>query len=209
MSTILVVAGGDHVDPSLIEELPAPDHVIAADSGLVNAQLLGFEADVVVGDLDSLPDEKIPEHTEVIRHPNEKDATDLELAFELALRYQPRRIVLVGAEGGRFDHELGAVAVICSDRWAAVPEIDWVRHNATCSVVRRIRRLQGDPGGLVGLLAAGGDALGVTTKGLKWSLSDETLHHGSSRGLSNEIVQPEFSVTVREGTVLAVLINGA
>lgn len=207
MSTILIFAGGDNVPASLIDELPEPDLVIAADSGLLNAESLGFAVNVIVGDLDSLPLERIPEGAEVVRHPADKDATDLELAFELANRHGPRRIVLVGAEGGRFDHELGAVSVLCSGRWASVPEIEWVRASETCSVIRGLRRLQGDPGDLITLLAIGGDATGVSTDGLKWPLTDETLFSGSSRGQSNEVVRPEFSIAVAEGTVLAILAN--
>ncbi len=205
MTTVIIFAGGDEVPPRLLDELPDPDYLIAADSGLLSALDLGFHADVLVGDLDSLPHELIPQGLEVIRHPEDKDATDLELAFELALRRDPQRIVLVGAEGGRLDHELGAVAVVCSDRWSSVPEIDWVRVDATCSVVRSMRRLQGDRGSLVSLLAVGGDALGVTTGGLKWPLVGETLYYGSSRGMSNRIVKPEFTVSVEAGTLLAIL----
>lgn len=205
MSTILVFAGGAETSYRLTDELPVPDFVIAADSGFLNAQHLGFAVDVVVGDLDSLPRESIPDGVEVIRHPEEKDASDLELAFALALRRGPRRVVLVGAEGGRFDHELGAAGLICAERWAAIPEIDWVRETAICSVIRGMRRLQGDPGALVTLLAMGGDATGVVTEGLKWRLANETLHFGSSRGISNVIIRPEFSISVAGGVVLAIL----
>ena len=110
------------------DELPAPDLVIAADSGYQIAHALGFDVDTLIGDMDSVgPLDEIPATTTIIRFPVEKDATDLELAFELAVREQPQRIVLVGAEGGRFDHELNAVAMICSDRWRFVPDIAWVR----------------------------------------------------------------------------------
>ncbi|MDH3189589.1 MAG: thiamine diphosphokinase [Acidimicrobiia bacterium] len=207
MSTVLVFAGGDPVSPSLIDELPTPDYVIAADSGFVNARALGYKPDVVVGDFDSLPDQYDTVDAQRVRHPAAKDHTDLELAFELALHQSPHRIVLVGAEGGRLDHELAAVAVVCSRRWDSVPEVDWVRRQAICSVVRQYRRLQGDLGGMVSLLAVGGDAEGVTTEGLQWALADETLPFGSSRGVSNRIVRPEFTIRVRRGTILAIVFN--
>lgn len=89
-----------------------------------------------------------------------------------------------------------------------MPEIDWVRQTATCSVVRGTRRLQGDAGAVVSLIAMGGDAHGVVTHGLQWELADEILYAGSSRGISNRIRRPEFSVRVGKGTLLAVLGNG-
>lgn len=208
MSTIMIFAGGETLTESALEELPRPDYVIAADSGFELADKFGFDTDVIVGDFDSLASlSDVPDGTELVRHHEDKDATDLELAFELALHRDPARIVLVGAQGGRFDHELSAATLICSDRWKDVAEIDWVRQAATCSVVRGTRRLQGDPGATVSLIAFGGDAHGVVTQGLEWELADEMLYSGSSRGVSNRIRRPEFSVRVESGILLVVLSN--
>jgi thiamine pyrophosphokinase len=206
MSTIIVFAGGKAVSPSAVEELPLADRVIAADSGYLIATSLGYDVDTVVGDMDSIgPLSQIHASTEVVRHPVDKDATDLELAFELAVREQPRRIVLVGAEGGRFDHEVAAVSVLCSERWSVVPEIDWVRSDAISYVIRHTRRIQGDPGDLISLIPVGGDAFGVATTGLKWELNGETLHSGSTRGISNVLLRTEILVRISEGVLLGVI----
>lgn len=206
MSTIIVFAGGNSVPQSAVEELPDADRVIAADSGYLIAAALGYDVDTVVGDMDSIgPMSQLDESIEVVRHPVDKDATDLELAFELAVREQPRRIVLVGAEGGRFDHEVAAVSVICSDRWNVVPEIDWVRSDAISYVIRHTRRIQGDPGDHISLIPVGGDAIGVATTGLKWELKGETLHFGSTRGVSNLLLRTEILVRVSSGVVLGVI----
>lgn len=205
MSTILIFAGGIKVPPSTVDELPEPDLVIAADSGYQIARALGYDVDTLIGDMDSVGSlEDIPSTTSIVRFPADKDATDLELAFELAVREQPRRIVLVGAEGGRFDHETSAVAVICSERWALVPDIDWVRSDSTSHVIRGARRLQGDPGDVFSLIPVGGDATGVTTTGLQWQLQGDTLHAGSSRGVSNTLRQTEILIQVAGGVLLGV-----
>ncbi len=209
MSTIIIFAGGAKVPLSTVDELPVPDLVIAADSGYLTAETLGYEVDTLIGDMDSVGSlEDIPTVTNIVRFPADKDATDLELAFELAVREQPQRIVLVGAEGGRFDHEMSAVAMICSDRWAHVPEIDWVRSDSMSHVIRAGRRLQGDPGDVFSLIPVGGDATGVTTTGLQWELSGDTLDAGSSRGVSNILLQNEILVRVADGVVLGVFPSG-
>ncbi|CAN5812429.1 thiamine diphosphokinase [soil metagenome] len=205
MSTIIIFAGGTKVPPSTVDELPPPDLVIAADSGYQIARNLGYEVDTLIGDMDSVGSlDDIPATTNIVRFPADKDATDLELAFELAVREQPQRIVLVGAEGGRFDHEMSAVAMICSDRWAYVPEIDWVRSDSTSHVIRDARRVQGDPGDLFSLIPVGGDATGVTTTGLQWELDGDTLHAGSSRGVSNVLLHTEILIKVADGVLLGV-----
>jgi thiamine pyrophosphokinase len=206
MSTVIIFAGGNAVARTAVEELPLADRVIAADSGYLIAASMGYRVDTVVGDMDSIGSmAQIHESTEVVRHPADKDATDLELAFELAVREQPRRIVLVGAEGGRFDHEVAAVSVICSDRWSVIPEIDWVRSDATSYVIRHTRRIQGDPGDLFSLIPIGGDATGVATTGLKWELNGETLHSGSTRGISNVLLRTEVVVRISGGVLLGVI----
>jgi thiamine pyrophosphokinase len=208
MNTILIFAGGDRSGKALLDDLPTADHVIAADSGHHNAIALGLDVDVIVGDFDSIsPDVQIATTTEIVPYPEDKDFTDLELAFELAARLDPRRIVLVGAEGGRFDHELGAISLLGSPRWAAVPEIEWVRSDAHLYLVRGTVRIQGDPGSNISLFAVGGDALGVSTTGLAWELSSEALLSGSSRGVSNQFQKSEATIQVEGGAVLAVIPN--
>lgn len=205
MSTIIIFAGGTTVPRSAVDELPSPDLVIAADSGYQVAVSLGYEVDTLIGDMDSVgPLDDIPATTSIVRFPEDKDATDLELAFELAVREQPQRIVLVGAEGGRFDHELSAVAMICSDRWRHVADIDWVRSDSISHVIRDARRIQGDPGDLFSLIPVGGDATGVNTTGLQWELEEDTLHAGSSRGVSNILLQTEILIQVADGVLLGV-----
>jgi thiamine pyrophosphokinase len=50
----------------------------------------------------------------------------------------------------------------------------------------------------------GGPALGVRTQGLRYPLADEELVPGSTRGVSNELLDSEATVTVERGVVLAV-----
>lgn len=205
MTTTLVFAGGDPVPPALRDELPEADRVIAADSGHHNAIALGFDVDIIVGDFDSLsPTSPVAGATQKVAHPMDKDATDLELAFELAVAEGPRRIVLIGAEGGRVDHELAALVVLASPQWSEVPEIEWVRSDAHIYLIRHTIRIQGDPGEFISLLAVGGDALGITTTGLAWALDGETLRYGSSRGVSNQFTGPEATIRVEKGTLMAV-----
>jgi thiamine pyrophosphokinase len=64
--------------------------------------------------------------------------------------------------------------------------------------------MRGTSGGLVTLLPLGGPAEGVTTTGLEYPLANETLHEGSTRGVSNLLVGAEATVSVARGVLLAV-----
>ncbi|NND12397.1 MAG: thiamine diphosphokinase, partial [Acidimicrobiia bacterium] len=56
---------------------------------------------------------------------------------------------------------------------------------------------------MVSLLPYGGNARGVTLTGFVYGLDDEMLEAGSGRGLSNIIVGEHASISVAEGTLLA------
>ena len=212
MRTVVVLSGGPGPVPGAVPEelvatLRAPALVVAADSGLHLAELLGLPVDVVVGDMDSVDPGRLAlaesAGATVLRHPADKDATDLELALDLAVAARPDRVVVVGSSSGRLDHLLGVVAVLASDRWAGV-EVDAWLGDAAVHVVRGRRSFAGAPGETVSLLALGGPAAGVTTTGLRWALDGGVLDAGSALGVSNVLVAGTATVEVLEGTVVVV-----
>jgi thiamine pyrophosphokinase len=52
------------------------------------------------------------------------------------------------------------------------------------------------------LFPLSGEVRGVTTKGLKYPLNDESLKNGERDGTSNETVEDEFSITAGEGDLI-------
>jgi thiamine pyrophosphokinase len=204
MSTILIFAGGDLPEADLADELPSPDLILAADSGYDSAVHLGFRVDVLIGDLDSITTSPIPEHVVVERYPTDKDQTDLDLALELALREDPERVVVIGGTGGRFDHEISTVGLICSDRWSSIDELEWVSSRGRAYVVRRRRIIHGDVGATVSLIPVGGAAAGIKTSGLHWDLVGDDLPPGSTMGVSNVLRAPVADIQVEAGCLLVV-----
>ncbi len=204
--TVVIVIGGGAPAAGWAETVPVAAPVIAADSGVASVLAAGLTPVIVVGDLDSASPDALARAealgARIERHPIEKDATDLELALETALTFDPRRVLIVGSDGGRLDHLFSAALVLASDRWSAV-EIDGLFGPARLHIVRGTRTLPGDPGETLTLLALHGAATGVVTDGLAYPLRGETLAPGSSRGVSNTLVAPEATVTVGAGTLLA------
>jgi thiamine pyrophosphokinase len=206
----IVFAGSQPVEPAIREWLPDDADVIAADSGLRVATELGLHVDHLVGDLDSADpsavEAAVASGTTVERHPAEKDATDLELAFDAAIARGARRIVLVDGGGDRLDHLLGNVLLLAS------PVLAGVAVEAFTGTTRILVVRGGDPpvtiggalGSLVTLLPLGGPARGITTRGLRYRLSDEELAPGTTRGVSNELAAHTGSVRVESGALLVV-----
>ncbi len=200
---VVVVASGG--GPAVV--VPEAGAVVAADGGLDRAAALGLSVDVVVGDLDSVDPGALAAAeaagTRVIRHPEAKDATDLELALDEAIALGAQRVLVVASGGGRLDHLVGSLLLLGAERYAGLT-LDALVGDAVVHVVRGERTIAGEPGALLTLLALGGAATGVVTEGLEYPLAAETLEPGSSRGVSNVFVETEARLTVATGVLLAI-----
>ena len=109
----------------------------------------------------------------------------------------------MGSDGGRLDHLLGSLLLLADERYAGSRIEAWLGA-AHVDVIHGSLRLEGRPGDLVSLIPVHGDAEGVTTEGLVYPLSGETLAAGTSRGTSNLFGAAEAGVTVGRGCLLAV-----
>jgi thiamine pyrophosphokinase len=208
-TTAVVVIGGPPINKSVAKYLPRYDYVIAADSGLHSAIDLGLRVNLVIGDMDSVDPAVLisaaANGVTVQRLPHDKDATDTELALLAAVAYGSQQIVLVTGGGGRLDHQLGILSAMqhqalkdcdVSALWDTA-RIQLLRGPGLCTI-------HGKVGEVVGLIAQHGDALGVTTDGLKWPLNDETLEAHSSRGVSNELVATTATISLAHGQLFVI-----
>jgi thiamine pyrophosphokinase len=206
---ILVVAGGDPWTGPLPQFGSAITRVIAADSGVDLAVQLGLPVAVVIGDLDSASPEALADAEQsgarIERYPKDKDATDLELALDLACAEGASQIVVIGGGGGRISHFLGNAALLAASRFEPI-RITWLLPGAEIYVVtsRHEATMAGTPGDLVSLVPMGGSAGGVTTSGLRWALDDDELAPSATRGISNEMVAEQADIKLSRGTVLAI-----
>ena len=205
----IVVAGGDAV-PEDAARLADADLVIAADSGAEWLDALGIRPDVLVGDMDSIDPgllERLSnEGVTIERHPEDKDASDAELAVVRAVSDGAEDVVIVGAlGGGRLDHELANMLLMADTRWRGL-RLQIVRGVTTARAAHGGERLElaGAVGDLVTLLSVNGDTWGVRTEGLRYPLAGESLGLGRSRGLSNQVEQAPASVSLERGTLLVI-----
>jgi thiamine pyrophosphokinase len=190
--------------------------VVAADGGARHASALGLAVDHWVGDGDSLPAEDLDAlrraGTPIDLVNDDKDQSDTELAIAIAIGWGADSIVVLGGLGGRrLDHALANVSLL------GAPSLAGRESELLDADVRvRLSRAPGPDGGLasvrvggrlgdlVSLLPYGGDALGVTTAGLRYPLRDEPLLLGSARGLSNVRDAGDASFVLRSGSLLVV-----
>jgi thiamine pyrophosphokinase len=212
----VVVIGGDPLHPGAVRRLDPTAIVIAADSGYDHAVAAGLRPDVLIGDLDSITVAGLAaaraDGLTIDAHPADKEATDTELAADLALAQIGDRgsLTIMGGGGDRLDHLLASITVLAQPRFARCAALAaWVGP-AHVHVLHAPRTVDlGDHAAdLTVSLIPLGDVAGVTTTGMRWPLRAEPLPNGTSRGISNLTSGGPATIAAATG-VLAIVIPHA
>jgi thiamine pyrophosphokinase len=163
------------------------DLVIAADWGYENAKALGVVPSVAVGDFDSSA-EPTDKGVEIIRLKREKDATDTQVALELALQRGADEIVIIGGLDGRLDHTAANLAML---------EYLYKRNIRRAYIedgYNRARFIKNDSALLLrdkykyfSVVAVDEKLVGVEIKGAKYPLKNAKIFRHNQFAVSNEI----------------------
>lgn len=211
MSLFTILLGGELARTDRLAAQIAGSRVIAADSGIRHAAMLGLVPELWAGDFDSVTEDERGAHAAipVAAFPADKDATDGEIAVEEALSRGATRLVLAGAFGGpRADHafrhlaaglalaEAGHDILLTSGVQEARPLLPGIAHTFDYA--------DGTLFSVIGF----GDLSGLTLTGAKWPLTNRNVPFGSSLTLSNE-VRGGLSMRLEAGRAMLIAHLGA
>lgn len=210
--TALIISGGCLEEGFAADYLRGRqfDMVIAVDSGLKGALDLGLPVDAAVGDFDSADPLTLAEgheHREIRWevHRPEKDETDTELAVTTAVRSGCRKLVILGALGGRFDHALGNIHLLYYGKTlGAEAEILDSRNRITVLTEGRKFFRRDLWGKYVSFLPLTMEVKGITLRGFKYPLSGRDIAIGPCLCISNELAADEAEITFDEGVLICV-----
>jgi len=209
----VIFANGEMENSAAVREIILPnDTVIAADGGAHYCILLGITPDVLIGDFDSIAGTVLAEFqqagTQIIQHPARKDFTDLELAVQHACSIGAVEILVLGALGARWDQTLANLLLIASERFRDV-DIKLIDGEQEIILVKEgmAHKITGKPGDIVSLIPLSDHVQGISTEGLEYPLHDEPLLFGSTRGISNVLINSSAMITLKQGALLCVIIH--
>ena len=120
--TGIIIGGGD-LTPAFAEKIIRESGsrgslcIAAADAGLEILDRIGVAPDILLGDFDTVKQDVLGIYTdrkdvEIIRHNPVKDASDMELTADVLLERGIRRVLVLGALGGRADHTMANLLLI-------------------------------------------------------------------------------------------------
>lgn len=212
MKTVVICGGGptsEMIDFSAWKEKEVI--FIGADRGALYLLQQGVTPTEAVGDFDSISKEEYQRIAQSVqkvdRYRAEKDETDIELAVERALAYEPKQIILTGVTGGRLDHFQSALHLLYRFQLAN-PSIQFLirnRLNVISMLAPGLRRISPEPGfPYISFFPFEGKVTGLTLTGFKYETVNANLETGVTMFTSNEPVAEVCTISFRDGICLMV-----
>ncbi|XP_062143316.1 thiamine pyrophosphokinase 1 isoform X2 [Alnus glutinosa] len=171
-----------------------------------------YKPEVIKGDMDSVRKDVLDFYsnlgTEIVDESHDQDTTDLHKCIAYIRDVTPNIdksnlcILVAGALGGRFDHEIGNINVLCSFSSTRIILLsdDCLIHLLPRTHHHEIHIQPSVEGPHCGLIPIGTPSRSTTTTGLEWNLDNTEMSFGGLVSTSN--IVKEEKITVRSDSNL-------
>lgn len=193
----LLITGGEPPSPALVQRAAERCSFIAcADSGAHPLLQAGLMPDLIVGDMDSIsPADRVAlqaSEGDVKMLPVEKDWTDTQVALDMLFERGFEEVLMLGATGGRLDHEQGNFLLMCWYGRTGKSLVLWNETNVLRYVNAGIWQIPKNDSAfsIVPLNDAG---MTLSLRGFHYLLDEVYVPCGISRCLSN-IIENDYGI---------------
>jgi thiamine pyrophosphokinase len=177
-------------------------YIICADGGANGLTGTKIVPDIILGDLDSLKPAARKffsrKHTE-IRRIQDQETTDFEKALLYCIEMNLDNITVFGAVSSRPDHTINNFSVL--KRYSESLDIRVIDKEFEIYYINKRTSFEYRKDRTVSLMPMP-SAYGITTKGLKYRLQDESLELGKREGTLNVSTAKKVSIEFKEGSLL-------
>ncbi|KAB2609589.1 cell division control protein 48 E-like [Pyrus ussuriensis x Pyrus communis] len=165
-----------------------------------------YKPDVIKGDMDSIRRDVLEFYasmgTQIINESEDQDTTDLHKCIAYICDSAPNLdksnlcILVAGALGGRFDHEIGNINVLCrfSNIRITLISDDCLIHLLPRTHRHEIHIQSSVEGPHCGLIPIGMPSGSTTTEGLQWDLAETEMRFGGLISTSNLVKGEKITV---------------
>lgn len=206
----LIVAGGAKPKDEIITKYASQcDLIIGVDKGCNYLYEAEINPNYIVGDFDSSRKDIIENLVEYgavkYQYQCEKNFTDSEEAFELAISKGVHEIIFLGSTGQRFDHTLGNLGLLLKALKLNIKAKIVDDRNEIFLVNKSTTIKKNGYYKYISFLAYNDTVKEFTIKDAKYNLDKYTLEVGNSRTVSNEFLNEEINIEISNGNILVIL----
>ena len=218
MKHCLMISGGPLVLSFVREFLKGRkyDFIVAVDAGFSACMELGIHPDLLVGDFDTFGQERIQKYRndssfQFDIHQPEKDETDTELAFHDIQNAGYTNVDVVGALGGRIDHEISNIHLLVQAKKKGLTANYYDEMNRIfildAEVTSEYEFVRSQLyGKYVSFLPLTEKVKGITLTGFKYPLFKKNISilENPSLCVSNEVLEEKAVISFDEGILICV-----
>ncbi|HNY62203.1 MAG TPA: thiamine diphosphokinase [Bacteroidales bacterium] len=112
MKAVVIANGEIPSHPIPLKVLQNADHIVCLDGAVEQLLALGYEPDVIVGDLDSITPLYFNKYKNIIVKDDSEEYNDLQKGIKYCISKQWYEIDIIGAFGLREDHSLANLSIL-------------------------------------------------------------------------------------------------
>ncbi len=203
---VLIVCGGTPPTKKLLEaEINAAKLVIGADSGGHAILGNGFIPDIVLGDLDSFHYTR-HEGINVLKD-EDQETNDLEKALVYALKQGATHCVVLGTLGKRIDHTFKNLSVL-KQFHHKFESLVYRDDYGDTYLIESPYELSIDLDTVISFIPLSGKVTGITTTGVQYPLTNESLEIGVRDGTSNTATSTTVTAVFDDGDMAVFVGTG-
>jgi thiamine pyrophosphokinase len=187
--------------PKSIPDLAGYKLVCATDGAYQFLKTHKIEPDFISGDFDSITE--IPDSIKVIHTPNQ-DFTDFDKILQILFEQGYNAIHVYGASGKEQDHFLGNLHTAM--QWNKRLELTFFDNHGYYFLADNLTKISNCKGKTVSLVPFP-LVENVVTKGLQYSLNNETLTFGKRIGTRNKAIEDVIEISFGVGELFIFVYN--
>ncbi|MBI2416595.1 MAG: thiamine diphosphokinase [Ignavibacteriales bacterium] len=179
------------------------NYKVSADGGLKHFLHYGSVPDLLIGDLDSIPEailDKYMAKVKTVKISRQTD-TDMDKAIKYLLKRGFKDITLLAATGKRLDHFLANMGLLAKYHNRAAVRI--ISNHSVIQAYSSSTMINAAPGETISLYAISGSPV-VSTSGLQYLLMQDILTCGGKESTSNIAEQERVTIDISGGILLVV-----
>lgn len=204
----LIIANGNIQDYDLLNSLVQENEfILCADGGLNHLMQINKIPDLIVGDFDSVSQNAIDyissNNINIQKFPKMKDETDTDLAINYLIEHDYKNITIIGGIGSRMDHTLGNIFLLKKILHNRINGCIVDENNRIYLVEENIE-LNKKQGFYTSVIPLSSEGIHISINGFLYPLNKDHLKFGSTRGISNKIIEDKATITIHKGLALVI-----